>query len=355
MGLQSASLACLTAVSFNCVGMFAAEEGATPAAWQPVIEGKIATVSIAKALFEQKEGKYFLAGVRVTNKTEREIGVDLRSRRYCVRINQWTATDTAERTTIDESRVVRAAFSDEDQTSLVKAFRAGKLVRIPAGKSVDYYCQFIGEDRASNRAAVEKLHTKFVILSMDGELRVTDGKQSESLRCGEPGEADVSIERPVPWHTVPRGGRIVSNDSVADEVKTPADANEAADFVLYPAEPSSGWMIRFFPDGSVHAQYGSSLGDAAKLPKGSVHFRALLKAAYRLKSDKQLDRASQISVSLKDETNTAFSLTNDALFRYLIDSFDEKWQPELGGSRFDMLRRQYPIYKDEIPANDTQP
>ena len=73
MGLQSASLACLTAVSFNCVAMFAAEAGATPAAWQPVIEGKIATVSVAKALFEQKEGKYFLAGVRVTNKTDREI------------------------------------------------------------------------------------------------------------------------------------------------------------------------------------------------------------------------------------------------------------------------------------------
>jgi hypothetical protein len=272
-----------------------------------------------------------------------------------VRINQWSAIDTAERTIIDESREIRAAFNDEDQASLVKAFHAGKLVRIPAGNSVVYYCPFIGEDRASNRAAVDKLHTKFVILSMDGELRVTDGKQSESLRCGEPGEADVSIARPVPWHTVPSGGRIVSNDSVADEVRKPADASEAADFVLYPADPSNGWMIRFFSDGSVHAQYGSILGDAAKLPKGSVHFGALLKAAYRLKSDKRLERASQISVSLKDEAHTAFSLTNDALFRHLIDSFDEKWRSELGGSRFDMLRRQYPIYKDEIPANDTQP
>jgi hypothetical protein len=114
-------------------------------------------------------------------------------------------------------------------------------------------------------------------------------------------------------------------------------------------------MIRFFPDGSVHAQYGSALGDAASLPKGSVHFAALLKAAHRLKSDKRIDGASQISVMLKDDTNTAFSLNYDTLFRYLIDSFDKKWQPELGGTRFDELRRKYPIYKDDMPANDKQP
>jgi hypothetical protein len=90
-------------------------EGHAPvASWQPVIDGKLASVSVAKGLFEQKDGMYFLAGVRVTNKTDREIGVDLRSRRYCVRINQWSAIDTAERGIINERRLVRPAFSEEE-------------------------------------------------------------------------------------------------------------------------------------------------------------------------------------------------------------------------------------------------
>ena len=68
-----------------------------PVTWEPVIEGQLATVSVAKALFEEKDGKSFLAGVRVTNKSDREIGVDLRSRYYFVRINQWGGSDTLER------------------------------------------------------------------------------------------------------------------------------------------------------------------------------------------------------------------------------------------------------------------
>jgi hypothetical protein len=132
--------------------------------------------------------------------------------------------------------------------------------------------------------------------------------------------------------------------------KAPVDASKVDEIWLFPPE-QSGWIIRFRPDGSAHAQYGSGLGDAAKLPKGSVDFGSLLKAAYRLKSDKGLEQLSTISVSFKDGTNTAFSVKDDTLFRYLIDSFDKKWEPELGGTRFDTLRRKYPIYKESANAD----
>jgi hypothetical protein len=121
-------------------------------------------------------------------------------------------------------------------------------VRIPAGKSVEYYCPFIGGDRTSNRAAVEKLPTKFVILSMDGELQVTNGEQSESLRCGEPGQADVSIPRPVPWPDIPMGARIVSDDGAGDAKISLPHVSKVAEMVLTPAQPSSGWIVQFRPD-----------------------------------------------------------------------------------------------------------
>src|SRR5688572_23193680 len=65
------------------------------------------------------------------------------------------------------------------------------------------------------------------------------------------------------------------------------DATKVTEIWLIPPE-QSGWIIRFRPDGSAHAQYGSILGDAAKLPKGSVDFGSLLKAVCRLKCDKRL-------------------------------------------------------------------
>jgi hypothetical protein len=45
---------------------------------------------------------------------------------------------------------------------------------------------------------------------------VTNGEQSEVLRCGEPGHADVSIPRPVPWNQVPMGGQIVREGDAED-------------------------------------------------------------------------------------------------------------------------------------------
>jgi sugar diacid utilization regulator len=108
----------------------------------------------------------------------------------------------------------------------------------------------------------------------------------------------------------------------------------------------SGWYLRFFPDGSAQAQYESGLADGANITKGTVHFGALVNAAERLKSDQQADRVSQVSVHFKNETQKAYFLKDDTLFRYLIDSFDGQWQQEFGIERFQQLRRQYPIYKD---------
>jgi hypothetical protein len=39
----------------------------------------------------------------------------------------------------------------------------------------------------------------------------------------------------------------------------------------------------------------------------------------------------------------------------LIDSFDKKWQPDLGGTRFDELRRKYPIYSETPKAEQEKP
>jgi hypothetical protein len=93
------------------------------------------------------------------------------------------------------------------------------------------------------------------------------------------------------------------------------------------------------------------------LRKGSVHFESLLKGAYRLKSGKEREEASRISVLFKDEEpNVAYSLTDDTLFRYLIYSFQGTWEPDLSViNSLETFLREHPIYVDERPASTVRP
>ena len=175
-----------------------------------LVVGKLAKVSVAPALYERKDDKQFFIRVSVHNQTNREIAVDLRDPRFVISLNQWGVFDRPERGIIDERRMEAVEFTVDDRKRLNAAFaRKRDLVHVPSGKSVDYYWPFNGPIDKSTRTAVDGAGGQFVILSMAGELRVTDGKQCEILRCGEPGEADVAIPRPIPWGEAP--ARVINN------------------------------------------------------------------------------------------------------------------------------------------------
>src|SRR3989338_9321656 len=54
-----------------------------------------------------------------------------------------------------------------------------------------------------------------------------------------------------------------------------------------------GWIVDFYPDGRVHAQWGSLPGDGASTPRGTVRFEALLAARQRLHVEGRVDRGTQ--------------------------------------------------------------
>lgn len=210
--------------------------------WHPLIKGRLATVSVHQALYETKTGKYFLARVRVTNQSKQNIGVDLRGRQG-IRINQWGASAAKQRGIIDEARAIRDPFKATDKARLTTAFRNKKLQMIPAGKSIDFYRAFNGRDVDSVRKAVDAAKGKYLILSMDGEVRVTNGTAAEVLGCGEPGNADVVIEQPVTWKTVPANARVLPRDLVAHSDDTPTALESlvaASDRIVVATTPWKG-------------------------------------------------------------------------------------------------------------------
>jgi RNA polymerase sigma factor (sigma-70 family) len=174
--------------------------------WHRLLGGDLATVEVATALYEGPGNSGFYTAVRITNTTRRTVGVALRNRSDAIYLNQWGGQDTPRREVVDERRVIYSPLDDNDRAQLRADFRAGTLTRLRPGASLVYWCAFANNH---GRKEVEANGGKYLFLSMNGHILLTDGERVEQLRCDDAGSADVIIERPVPWKTIPAKGRIL--------------------------------------------------------------------------------------------------------------------------------------------------
>lgn len=111
---------------------------------------------------------------------------------------------------------------------------------------------------------------------------------------------------------------------------------------------NSGWFIGFNADGSVNAVFGAGVpGDAGSVPAGTLHFNALLNAVLRLRVDQRQGCSTQVTISKRAESSgTTFYISDDNLFRYLLASFDGKWQPQFRDSRFEAFVKTRPFFSN---------
>jgi RNA polymerase sigma factor (sigma-70 family) len=166
-------------------------------AWHSFMKNSLVAVDIERCLYEVKDQRRFLMAVRLTNLTKVEIGVDWQPRVHSLYPNQWSVTDTDQRGIIGERRT---AHAPPDKDKVRAEFKAGRLTRIPAGKSTLVYAEFDNRGRAD----VDRKEGKFFIVSMDGQFCATDGKAVETITCAwtqgrTSRETDVVLPFPVTW------------------------------------------------------------------------------------------------------------------------------------------------------------
>ena len=188
----------------------ALSQGRAGDSWQTLGATSLATIDVEKALYE-KGGESFFIHVRLTNRSERPVGVDLQDHGRVVYPNAWSKEAQEYRVNINEKRVIHKPFDEAARAAFLEDFKAGKLTLLPPGKSLDYYSQF---DRG-DRFGVSQEEDKYLILSLDGEQLVTDGAKVErfSLEWGSEDNksvapTDLAIPTPVPWKLVPVAARI---------------------------------------------------------------------------------------------------------------------------------------------------
>ncbi|AKU99140.1 hypothetical protein AKJ09_05804 [Labilithrix luteola] len=181
-----------------------------PSTWVSVAHGASVDVGVERALFEQPGAAHFFVHVRITNKSDAPVGVDLRNYNEVFFPNQWGASDESHRTVTDERRLVVSPLGAEAKAAIEADYRAGKLTNVQPGASVDYYRDFNASSR--DEVGAQAKGARYVLVSLDGQLNVTNGTSAERVVPRPEDDARVmAIDAPVEWQRVPSNAVVIAH------------------------------------------------------------------------------------------------------------------------------------------------
>ena len=169
--------------------------------------GSLAAVQIEKQLYKSRKDKYFYVHVAIRNTSSRMIAVDLNKPHRLIYPNQWTTNDQGQRNIVDERRKITQGLDAAISAALLSAFRSGELPKIQPGAEITYYVNFNGCDSAK----VDQQKAKFIVVSMDGQLWLTDGTITETIarNTDDITSTDFSVSLPIKWRNLPDDATLV--------------------------------------------------------------------------------------------------------------------------------------------------
>ncbi len=181
--------------------------------WHHVVAGKLIGVSVEPVLYDRKDDPNFYMRFRLTNRTKKDVYVDLTDYNRVFHPNQWGFQATEQRMIIDEERTEPDVLTAALKKDLIDRAGNGQLTRIAPGQSVDYFREFNNGGRKDVEA--QQKNWKYFLVSIDGQLHVTDGSACENVDVEWHNESarklnsDVAIAAPVPFMSMPVDPRVV--------------------------------------------------------------------------------------------------------------------------------------------------
>jgi hypothetical protein len=181
-----------------------------PARWHTLFDGRLVRVEVERVLYrEHSRGTYYVA-VRVTNRSPRSLGLDLRDPSRALHVNHWRVHDDPLRALDDELRVVPPAPGEPERDALRRAYWSGELTPLPPGEERTIYLSCA----AGAGAGAETGRGRTLLLRLDGSLAVTDGWDAEHLACWRADDPDgvpreLLLENPPRWRWLPRGALVL--------------------------------------------------------------------------------------------------------------------------------------------------
>lgn len=168
--------------------------------------GKMVDITIDSVLYETPKSKNFFVKFLIRNKTLKTVGVDLSDYGKLIYPNQWGIYDTTYRMVIDESQIIPDTLGQKEKEKMKKFFKANQMNNILTGKTITYYREF----NAGGKKDITIKQGKYLIISLDGVLHMTDGENFESVFCNGKSivNRELVIKYPLKWSTIPENSLV---------------------------------------------------------------------------------------------------------------------------------------------------
>src|SRR5215469_2029097 len=182
--------------------------------WPLVFEGRLARVEVERALYERRTDEDCFMAVRVTNVTNRRVGVDLRRFWKVIYPNSQGFSKMPAPELIDEERLIQEPMSATEKKKLMKDYSGKGLAAIGPHGSITYFRGFTFGHNL--RKEIDSASYEYLIIGLDGALQMTDGLTTEEVIFpmndrGAEGARWVAIPLPAIWQTVPNNSLVVEN------------------------------------------------------------------------------------------------------------------------------------------------
>jgi hypothetical protein len=180
--------------------------------WHQAFQGRLAKVEVDRTLYERRKEEDCFIAVRVTNVTNRLIGVDLRKFWNVVYPNSWGFSNKPALGVVNEERIIREPMSAADKKGLILDYSDKRLTTIMPHGSITYFRGFTFGRNI--RKEIDSADHQYLIVGLDGALEMTDGQATEEMIFpanddGADGARWIAIRLPATWQTVSQNSSVV--------------------------------------------------------------------------------------------------------------------------------------------------
>lgn len=171
-------------------------------------QGEFVSIHLEKVLYETDNPDYFYIRVEIKNTSDRIIGLDLNDHWKILYPNQWGIHDTTYRMFIDEMMIIPDELDNKKKKDLISSFKNDQLKKLAPDESFVYFTEF----NANGRSKIDQEEGGYFILTIDGQLFLTDGNECERIACNRDNKAqrELILKMPLKWE------RIINEDLIIE-------------------------------------------------------------------------------------------------------------------------------------------
>ena len=174
--------------------------------YQLIYKGDLVEVFVAKAIFHSSTSSNFVMKFRINNTSDKTVGIDLSNYWKVIYPNQWGTYNKPYREVINEETIV--PDTTIDKVNLLDKFNSKSLTLIEPNQTVDYYRDWNGSGEEITLANKDY----FIIISIDGQLLLTDGSEVENISLNNVDEEHrvVVLNYPIMHVKIPENALVVN-------------------------------------------------------------------------------------------------------------------------------------------------